>query len=182
MGGRNSGATKLALVMHKTRRKVCDIKIKVANVVKFGSIKSLMKMLFAAGIIWVSAVSLWAQGHLALAGSEVLQRYVNPNLIDAYELPLSSTLMPPDWMPPSQRSAATFSDVTLIETPPQTALIDTPVNPILPPTPAGSTLSSQSVSFAVQPVPEPSAIALAGLAFGLIAVAGIVRRKSDCHR
>lgn len=52
----------------------------------------------------------------------------------------------------------------------RSGLIDQPVTPLIPPTPLDS-------SFSIQPVPEPSTLALGGLAFGLIAIARKQRRK-----
>ena len=131
-----------------------------------------MKALFAAAIILASAASLLAQGQI-VTGSMSVEAVIfaqNSGLVSERELPLSSTTTLSDWLPPSQRSSTSSDDVLLIESSRQTTLIDTPVTPLLPPTPlTDSALTSQS-SFAVEPVPEPSAFALGGLALGLIAI------------
>lgn len=156
------------------------IKIKIVSVRKFGILATSMKVLLIVGVILASAASLWAQGQI-VAGSEALQRYVNPNPISAYALLVSSPPTPSDWLPPSQRSSSASDNVSFAEISCELIMYEAPAIPVLTPTPTADSSSSfvpdvQSQSLVIQPVPEPSAFALGGLSFGLLTAMRVIRK------
>jgi len=136
-----------------------------------------MKVLLAAMVMLCSAASLWAQGQIVTGSMSVEAATVTQNfgLVAERELPLSSTLTPSDWLPPSQRAPSPSGNISFTEVSCELIMYEAPAIPVLTPTPIADSSSSfapdvQSQSLAIQPVPEPSTFALGGLALALIAI------------
>jgi hypothetical protein len=143
-----------------------------------------MKVLLIVGVILASAASLWAQGQI-ITGSmsvEAVTIAQSVSLVSERELPLSSTLAPSDWLPPSQRAPSPSGDVSFTEVSCELITYMAPAIPVLAPTPTADSSSSlvpdvQSQSLSIQPVPEPSAFAFCGLVFGLVAIRRLSHSK-----
>jgi hypothetical protein len=143
-----------------------------------------VKALLIVGVILASAASLWAQGQI-VTGSMTVEAATatqNSGLVTERELPLSSTLAPSDWLPPSQRAPSPSGDVSFTELSCELIMYVAPAIPVLAPTPTAASSSSlvpdvQSQSLSIQPVPEPSAFAFGGLVFGLVAIRRLSHSK-----
>lgn len=156
-----------------------------------------MRVLSIALITLASTASLWAQGQLVEGSMEIQRNVSGSSTVDLQMMPPEfATSTSSDWLPPRILSASgslsllessratsepvlTFSPLPptpltdssgadLMEASRPTTLIDQPVMPLMPPAPVDN-------SFSIQAVPEPSTLALGGLALGLIAIA---RNKS----
>jgi len=137
-----------------------------------------MKGLFATAIMLTFAASVWAQGQIVVTGSESLEAVPFKNIGVIAELPVSSLPESSDWLPPSQRS----SGVEMIEASRTQSLIDISAQPTLPPTPDFQTQINQAGVIEPIAAPEPSTLALGGLAAGLIALTRFGRRQQVLKR
>jgi len=156
-----------------------------------------MRVLSIALITLAFTTSLLAQGQLVEGSMEIQRNVTSSSTVDLQMMPPEfATPSSSVWLPPRILSASgnlslleasratselvlTFSPLPptplidssgadLMEASRPTTLIDQPVTPLIPPAPVDN-------SFSIQAVPEPSTLALGGLALGLIAIA---RNKS----
>jgi len=137
-----------------------------------------MRVLSIALITLASTASLWAQCQL-VEGSMEIQRNVGSSTVDLQMMPPEfATPSSSVWLPP--RTLFASDNLSLMEATRQNTLIDVPVIPPLPPTPLVDTSSGiepQASSLTIQAVPEPSTIALGGMALGLFAILGVIRKS-----
>ncbi len=156
-----------------------------------------MRVLSIALITLAFTTSLLAQGQLVEGSMEIQRNVTSSSTVDLQMMPPEfGTPSSSVWLPPRILSASgnlslleasratsepvlTFSPLPptplidssgadLMEASRPTTLIDQPVTPLMPQAPVDN-------SFSIQAVPEPSTLALGGLALGLIAIA---RNKS----